>query len=161
MRLLYVLIAAAASLLANIEATTSADSAKMISVQVSKTTRRFLRSPKPYENNEEERAPTNILTLVDDAAKALPSADEAAKVLPTLDDLFRIQKMDEAPNTKKAMEIVKPLFDKMSSYPKIKEAALKEMETNQNLKSLWSHFILSKRVNFDVKEISKQRPSAS
>ncbi|ETN13041.1 hypothetical protein PPTG_07989 [Phytophthora nicotianae INRA-310] len=174
MRALFVVLVVAATLLANSKATTSSDLTKttatqaVVSIQASKTNRRFLRSqkaPEKYGEVEEERASTNALAIVDDVAKALPSLDDALKVFATPDEVKKLTDAIAAKNIKTTMQEVKPLFEKMSLYPNVREKMVAEMKELPQLKSLWNSYIIEKGVKFEsAYEIAKPRagpPSTS
>ncbi|KAG3239280.1 hypothetical protein PI124_g15785 [Phytophthora idaei] len=134
MRVLYVLLVAAVTLVASSEATAISDHMKTTSaeavtpIEASKADRRFLRSQKATDKTDrdgEERTLPNALVL----------ADDAANVFATADDISMLTSALAATKTQTKMMNIKPLFERMFKYPNVKEAILKEIAKNQQLLS--------------------------
>ncbi|KAG3135022.1 hypothetical protein PI126_g18433 [Phytophthora idaei] len=132
MRVLYVLLVAAVTLVASSEATAISDHMKTTSaeavtpIEASKADRRFLRSQKATDKTDrdgEERTLPNALVL----------ADDAANVFATADDISMLTSALAATKTQTKMMNIKPLFERMFKYPNVKEAILKEIAKNQQL----------------------------
>ncbi|KAG2790921.1 hypothetical protein JG687_00016170 [Phytophthora cactorum] len=161
MRVLYVALVAAATLLASGEATTTSDPTKITSAQAMasmdaiQTNRRFLRTQKAiekYDEEEEERALPNSLATLDDLMK--------------LEDLFKAKNAQVKVKKQLFINKGKALFDRMHEYPKVKKAVFVEIAERPDgkwLKSVWQSYLWQKMLNYDKAEaaILKARPNAS